>query len=113
MYWTLELASKLEDAPWPATKEELIDYAIRSGAPLRYWRICRRSRMRVISMSQSRTSGPTTLLRMISSLTRRSINLIQKDLSKSSPFLFIFFRPEHTSAGTGFGAVPHIVKVRV
>ena len=31
MYWTLELASKLEDAPWPATKEELID-----------WRICRR-----------------------------------------------------------------------
>ena len=27
MYWTLELASKLEDAPWPAT-------ATRSGAPL-------------------------------------------------------------------------------
>ncbi len=34
MYWTLELASKLEDAPWPATKDELIDYAIRSGSPL-------------------------------------------------------------------------------
>ena len=34
MYWTLELASKLEDAPWPATKDELIDYAIRSGASL-------------------------------------------------------------------------------
>ena len=33
MYCTLDLASKLEDAPWPATKEELIDYAIRSGAP--------------------------------------------------------------------------------
>ena len=31
MYWTLELASKLEDAPWPATKD---DYAVRSGAPL-------------------------------------------------------------------------------
>ncbi len=31
MYWTLELASKLEDAPWPATKEELLDYATRSG----------------------------------------------------------------------------------
>ena len=29
MYWTLELASKLEDAPWPATKDELIDYAQR------------------------------------------------------------------------------------
>ena len=23
-----------QDAPWPATKEELIDYAVRSGAPL-------------------------------------------------------------------------------
>ena len=34
MYWTLELASKLEDAPCPATKEELIDYAMRSGAPM-------------------------------------------------------------------------------
>ncbi|MBQ2787238.1 MAG: DUF2795 domain-containing protein [Bacteroidaceae bacterium] len=34
MYWTLELASKLEDAPWPATKDELIDYAVRSGAPM-------------------------------------------------------------------------------
>ena len=34
MYWTLELASKLEAAPWPATKDELIDYAQRSGAPL-------------------------------------------------------------------------------
>lgn len=34
MYWTLELASKLEDAPWPATKEELLDYAIRSGCPM-------------------------------------------------------------------------------
>ncbi len=33
-YWTLELASYLSDAPWPATKDELIDYAIRSGAPL-------------------------------------------------------------------------------
>ena len=34
MYWTLELASKLEDAPWPATKDELIDNAMRSGATL-------------------------------------------------------------------------------
>lgn len=33
MYWSLELASHLEDAPWPATKEELIDYATRSGSP--------------------------------------------------------------------------------
>lgn len=34
MYWTLELASYLSDAPWPATKDELIDYSIRTGAPL-------------------------------------------------------------------------------
>ena len=34
MYWTLELAYHLDDAPWPATKKELIDYAIRSCAPL-------------------------------------------------------------------------------
>jgi hypothetical protein len=34
MFWTLELASHLEEAPWPATKDELIDYAIRSGAPI-------------------------------------------------------------------------------
>ena len=33
MYGTVELASKLEDAPWPATKDELLDYANRIGAP--------------------------------------------------------------------------------
>lgn len=34
MYWTLELAYHLDDAPWPATKDELIDYAIRLCAPI-------------------------------------------------------------------------------
>jgi len=34
MYWTLELAHNLVDAPWPATRDELIDYAMRTGAPL-------------------------------------------------------------------------------
>ena len=33
MSWTLEFAGSLDDAPWPATKDELIDYANRSGAP--------------------------------------------------------------------------------
>ena len=33
MYWTLELAANLEDAPWPATKDQLIAYADRTGAP--------------------------------------------------------------------------------
>ncbi len=34
MIWTLELASFLDDAPWPASKDELLDYAERVGAPL-------------------------------------------------------------------------------
>lgn len=34
MIWTVELASYLDDAPWPATKDELLDYADRIGAPL-------------------------------------------------------------------------------
>ncbi len=34
MIWTVELASFLIDAPWPATKEELIEFADRIGAPL-------------------------------------------------------------------------------
>lgn len=33
MNWTLTLASHLEDAPFPATRDELIDYAIREGHP--------------------------------------------------------------------------------
>lgn len=34
MVWTLELAKYMEDAPFPATKDELLDYAIRTGAPV-------------------------------------------------------------------------------
>lgn len=34
MFWTLDLASYFEEAPWPATRDELIDYCIRLGAPL-------------------------------------------------------------------------------
>ena len=74
MYWTLELASKLEDAPWPASKDELIDYAIRSGAP-----------MEVIENLQDieddekfskvlKTFGLTIPVKMISSSTRTSID---------------------------------------
>ena len=33
MFWTPELAQFLEDAPWPSTKEELLDYANRTGVP--------------------------------------------------------------------------------
>ena len=31
MYWTVEMALQLADAPWPATKDELLDYAQRAG----------------------------------------------------------------------------------
>ena len=30
MSWYLQLAMQLDDAPWPATKDELIDYAERN-----------------------------------------------------------------------------------
>ena len=33
MYWTLDLVSYLDDAPWPATKEQLLDFADREGLP--------------------------------------------------------------------------------
>jgi len=33
MLWTPELIRYLEGAPWPATKQELIEYAKRIGAP--------------------------------------------------------------------------------
>jgi hypothetical protein len=33
MYWNLDLARYIADAPWPVTKDELINYANRTGAP--------------------------------------------------------------------------------
>ena len=102
MYWTLELAYRLEDAPWPATKEELIDYATRSGAPLEVvenleeldddgeiyesiediWPdyptkddfFFNEETARYTKVSK--TSGPTTPQKMISSSTRRNTNRI-------------------------------------
>ena len=75
MYWTLELASKLEDAPWPATKEELIDYAMRSGAPMEVIENSRRWKTKATPTNVSKTSGPTTPKKKTSSSTRRSISL--------------------------------------
>ena len=74
MYWTLELASKLEDAPWPATKEELIDYAVRSGAPLEVLENLQEIEDEGDIYERSKTSGPTTPPRTTSSSTRRSID---------------------------------------
>ena len=33
MFWTIGLAAHLQDAPWPATRDELIDFSIRTGCP--------------------------------------------------------------------------------
>ena len=69
MYWTLELASKLEDAPWPATKDELIDYAMRSGAPLEVLENLQEIEDEGTYTKASRTSGPTIHQRTTSSGT--------------------------------------------
>ena len=34
MYWTFELADYLNEAPWPATKKELLDFCMRTCAPI-------------------------------------------------------------------------------
>ena len=81
MYWTLELASKLEDAPWPATKDELIDYAIRSGA-LKTKAMC----MRVLKIS-----GPTIPPRKTSYSTRTNIKNKRCDSRVASLFLCTVF----------------------
>jgi hypothetical protein len=33
MIWTVELAAALDDAPFPATRDELIEWATREGLP--------------------------------------------------------------------------------
>lgn len=33
MIWTVELAAFLDDAPWPANRDELLEYTDRIGAP--------------------------------------------------------------------------------
>ena len=76
MYWTLELASSLDDAPWPATKEELIDYATRTCAPdevVENLEELEDDGEIYESIDPSKISGPITPRRMIFSLTRRSI----------------------------------------
>ena len=74
MYWTLELASKLEDAPWPATKDELVDYAIRSGSPLEVSKTCKKWKTREKFTKVSKIFGPTIQAKKISSLTKKNIN---------------------------------------
>jgi len=71
MYWTLELASYLEDAPWPATKDELIDYSIRSGAPLEV--VENLQELEDDGLKTLKRYGRTTLPRKTFSLMRMNI----------------------------------------
>ena len=66
MYWTLELASKLEDAPWPATKDELIELL----------KTCRKWRMKAKYMKALKIFGLTIRAKKTSFLTRRNISAI-------------------------------------
>ena len=76
MYWTLELASKLEDAPWPATKDELIDYAMRSGAPLEVIENLQEMKMKARFMKVLKIFGLIIPAKKISSSTKRSIDAL-------------------------------------
>lgn len=77
MYWTLELASKLEDAPWPATKDELIDYAMRSGAPLEVIENLQEMEDEGEIYESIEDIWPDFRVKKISSSTRKSINSCQ------------------------------------
>lgn len=78
MYWTLELASYLSDAPWPATKDELIDYAIRTGAPLEVVENLQSLEDEGDSMNLSKKFGLIILQRRITSGMKTNINTSRK-----------------------------------
>ena len=74
MYWTLELVNHLEDAPWPATKDELIEFSIRTGAPAEVTENLQELEDDGALMKVSKKFGRIILLRMIFSLMKMSIN---------------------------------------
>ena len=74
MYWTLELASKLEDAPWPASRDELIDYAQRSGAPIEVIENLQEMEDEGELYESIEDIWPDYLVRKISSSTKRNTN---------------------------------------
>ena len=116
MYWTLELASKLEDAPWPATRDELIDFAIRSGAPLEVTENLQEieeegeiyialkkelDKQYVLNIGDNGVGFPETInykntkslgLKLIHNLTRQLKGTIQRDVSKKGTNYIIKFQ---------------------
>ena len=76
MYWTLELASKLEDAPWPATRDELLDWALRTGAQEEIIENLQEMEDEGEIYERIKTFGPTIHRRTTFSSMRMSINPI-------------------------------------
>ena len=96
MYWTLELASKLEDAPWPATKDELIDYAMRSGAPLEVIENLQEMEDEGEIYESIEDIWPDIRVKKISFLTKRSIKTtIDRKNTKPGDLLPGFFCVSH------------------
>ena len=80
MYWTLELASYLEDAPWPATKDELIDFSMRTGAPLEVVENLQQLEDDGESFDTIEDIWPDTPRKRTSSSTKTNTDLVQKPL---------------------------------
>jgi hypothetical protein len=89
MYWTLELASYLSDAPWPANKDELIDYAIRAGAPLEVVETHSLLKTKERYMSRWKRFGRITLQTKTIFGMRMNIKYIIKEKSQKRLFFWL------------------------
>ena len=78
MYWTLELASYLSDAPWPATRKR--SSIMRSVQELlwKWWRISKPLRTKEKYMNPLRRFGLIIPLKKIIFGTKMNINLIKR-----------------------------------
>ena len=74
MYWTLELASKLEDAPWPASKDELIDTLFVQVCHWKLSKTCKKWKMKVKSTKALKIFGRIILARKTFCLMKTNIN---------------------------------------
>ena len=68
------ISIKTRSAPWPATKDELIDYAMRSGAPLEVIENLQEMEDEGEIYESIEISGLIILAKKISSSTRKSID---------------------------------------